>query len=251
MVTPTGEVKRVADVIVGRILEGSYPSGLRLPAESALAEELTCGRSTIREALRYLAGLGLVRSRRGSGAMVLDYRRDGMPALLPAYLMRGQLETPAANVARELLRIRSMMASEAVRLAARYGTKDSLTEARGLLAGAPSLEHDPAAHALNELELYRALIVASGIAPATWMVNAFWTPLRELNAAFAPAQGEVRPDFQATMTELLAKIERGDEEGAIEHVRGWFQRVDASLMTVIEGALMSRGHPAPRAMRSE
>jgi DNA-binding FadR family transcriptional regulator len=212
-----------------------------LPAEAALAEELACGRSTIREALRYLADMGLVRSRRGSGAMVLDYRREGMPALLPVYLMRGQLETPPANVARELLRIRSMMASEAVRLAALYASPEGLAEAREVLARAPGLEHDPAAHALNELDLYRALIVASGIAPATWMVNAFWTPLRELNAAFAPAQGEVREDFQRAMTELLDKIEAGDQSGATDHVRLWFEQVDATLMNVIERALSMRG----------
>jgi DNA-binding FadR family transcriptional regulator len=241
MVTPTGEVKRVADIVVGRILDGSYPFGLRLPAESALADELACGRSTVREALRYLADLGLVRSRRGSGAMVLDYRREGMPALLPAYLMRGKLESPPANVARELLRIRSMMASEAVRLAARYASRESLAEARQVLKAAPALEGDPAAHALNELDLYRALIVASGIAPATWMVNAFWTPLRELNAAFAPAQGQVRDDFQPAMTELLNKIEAGDEDGAMDHVRRWFEQVDATLMKVIESALSMRG----------
>src|SRR5690606_39960448 len=58
-----------------------------------------------------------------------------------------------------------------------------------VLRQAPALESDPAAHALNELELYRALIAASGIWPASWMVNAFWTPLRQLNATFAPALG--------------------------------------------------------------
>src|SRR5687768_3804173 len=111
MVSPVGEVRRVANAILGRILDGTYPSGLRLPSEAGLADELGCGRSTVREALRHLADLGIVRSRRGSGAHVLDFRREGTPALLPAYLRAGRFEAPPQAIARELLRLRTIMAS--------------------------------------------------------------------------------------------------------------------------------------------
>ena len=67
---PHSEVQRVSRILLGRIIDGTYPKGLRLPAEASLAEELTCGRSTIREALRHVADLGLVKSRRGSGALL-------------------------------------------------------------------------------------------------------------------------------------------------------------------------------------
>src|SRR3954467_13923953 len=83
----TGEVRRVAHEVLGRIVSGAYPAGLRLPAENDLATELRCGRSTVREALSHLAGMGVVKSRRGSGAMVLDFRREGTPALLPWYVL--------------------------------------------------------------------------------------------------------------------------------------------------------------------
>lgn len=237
MVNPTGEVKRVADVVLARILDGAYPSGLRIPSETALAHELSCGRSTLREALRYLADLGLVKSRRGSGAVVLDYRREGMPALLPAYLMRAKLDAPPSAVARELLHLRALMAAEAVRLAARYARRDGLARSKELLAAAPALESDPTAHALNELELYRSFIAASGIWPATWMVNAFWTPLAELNAMLAPAAGQVPPGFQSAMTALVGRIEAGDEDGAVDRVRRWFKAVDETLIGRIEAAL--------------
>src|SRR5215475_5334680 len=146
MTAPTGEVRRVSDQILSRIVAGQYPSGLRLPSEADLAAEFACGRSTVREALRHLAGLGVVRSRRGSGAMVLDFRREGTPALLPWYIMAGRFDRPAAVLARELLGLRSMLAAEAVRLSTRYGEPGSCAEARALLAGAPALESDPAAH---------------------------------------------------------------------------------------------------------
>lgn len=237
MVNPTGEVRRVADILVSRILDGTYPSGLRLPSESSLGEQLSCGRSTIREALRYLADLGLIRSRRGSGAMVLDFRREGTPALLPAYVRSGARGASAPVLAKEMLRLRTVMASEAARLAARYAKAEELTRARQRLAEAPALEDDPAAHALNELEIYRELVLASGMWPAAWMVNAFWGPLRELNTLFAPAMGPVKPAFQKTMIRLFELIDARDEDGSVELLTSWFEKVDAELVGIMERAL--------------
>ena len=227
---PKSEVQRVSRILLERIIDGTYPKGLRLPSESALAEELACGRSTIREALRHVADLGLVKSRRGSGAMVQDFRREGTPALLPTYLAAGRFDTDPLTLAREMLRLRTMMATEAVRLATLYADSEGLSEARACLDRAPDLERDPAAHALNELDLYRALVLASGIYPAAWLVNALWAPLRELNAVFAPALGRVQPHFQETMSELLERVESGDEQGALDVVGRWFERVDAAIV---------------------
>jgi DNA-binding FadR family transcriptional regulator len=171
MSVATGEVRRVSEQILGRIVSGAYSSGTRLPSEVDLAEELGCGRSTVREALRHLADLGVVRSRRGSGATVLDFRREGTPALLPAYVLAGKFDRPVATLASEMLRIRSLLAGEAVRLAARYAT--SLDEPRRILARAPSLEHDLVAHSVNEVDFFRSIVHASGIWPAVWLANVF------------------------------------------------------------------------------
>jgi DNA-binding GntR family transcriptional regulator len=179
--------------------------------------------------------------------MVLDFRREGTPALLPAYLRMGKLDSPPARIARELLRLRTLMATEAVRLAARYAEPDGLEEARAILAAAPALEQDPSAHALNELELYRALVVASGMWPATWMVNAFWAPLREINTMFAPAMGPVHPDFQGTMTGLLDRIAAGDETSAMDLANAWFEQVDTKLVRIIELTLGDDADGPPHA----
>ncbi len=246
MTTLAGEVRRVADSLVDRILDGSYPSGLRLPSEASLGEQLRCGRSTVREALRHLADLGLVRSRRGSGAMVLDFRREGTPALLTAYVRSGGMGEAAPAMAKEMLRLRTNMAAEAARLAARYASPDELSRARQRLAAGPALEADPCAHALNELELYRELVVASRMWPAAWMVNAFWGPLRDLNTLFAPAMGPVKPAFQPTMERLFKLIEARDEAGCVKLIEGWFDSVDSELVGIIERTLSATHGTASR-----
>jgi DNA-binding FadR family transcriptional regulator len=228
------EVRRVSEILLGRILSGGYPPGLRLPPETQLATELECGRSTIREALRHLADQGLLQSRRGSGALVLDWRREGTPALMPTWVQQGRFEVPPHVLAAEMLRMRTLMACEAVRLAALYAPEGSLAEAREHMRLAPSFEADPAEHAVNELEMYRALVRASGMWPAVWTVNAIWGPMRELNRMFAPAIGPVRPEFQPTIERLLELIEARDVDRAVEHVQAWFRKVDTRLVRAIE-----------------
>lgn len=238
----TGEVRRVSDELLGRIVAGAYPAGLRLPSETDLAGELACGRSTIREALRHLTALGVVRSRRGSGAMVLDFRREGTPALLPWYILTGRFDRPAEALARELLGLRGLLAIQAVRLASRYADPQGVAEARAILARSPKLERDLAAHALNELELFRALVCASSIWPAVWLANVFWAPMRELHGMLAEAVGQIPADYQPQMERLIDLIEARDEAGAEAHLVAWLAHVDSHLLRELEEVL---GKTAP------
>lgn len=227
----------MADTILERIVAGAYPKGLRLPAEVELAAELKVGRSTIREALGHLTTLGVVQSRRGSGALVLDFRREGTPALLPPYLASGRFDVPPAVLARELLHLRATLAGEAVRLAARYAPKGSLAEARKHLE--LPIADDPFAHAMRELALFREMVIASRVWPAVWLANAYWSPMIELHRLFAPAIGGAPPDFLEAMRRMLDLVEARDEVGATAHVAAWLAAVDEKLLAGLEPLLAS------------
>jgi DNA-binding GntR family transcriptional regulator len=55
----------------GRIQDGTYRVGDLLPTELELQEEFGLSRHTVREALRQLIDMGLVRRRQGSGTQVV------------------------------------------------------------------------------------------------------------------------------------------------------------------------------------
>ncbi|MCS6902030.1 MAG: GntR family transcriptional regulator, partial [Polyangiaceae bacterium] len=223
MASLTGEVRRVADELVRRIVGGEYPAGLRLPPEVTLAGELGCSRPTLREALGHLSGMGLVESRRGSGVLVRDFRREGTLALLPAYLEVGRLEVPLGSLVRELLRTRALLAEEAARLAATYGRPEGLAEARRLARLLLGLVGDPVAHTRCELDFFRALLVASSMWPTVWFANAFWAPLRALHERLAPIAWYVPPRHEEMLRELLAAIDAQDGVRAATVVREHFQ----------------------------
>ena len=71
------EKQRVAEEIVEQlrslILTGQYPPGAKLPPERELAKKLGVNRASLREALKKLEHLGLVRIRQGDGTRVTNY----------------------------------------------------------------------------------------------------------------------------------------------------------------------------------
>jgi DNA-binding FadR family transcriptional regulator len=101
-----------------QIVSGVMAAGGTLPAERALCEALGVNRSSVREALRRLQQAGLVAVRHGGSSQVLDYRESAGLDLLEALLV-----TPAGDfdpdVIRSVLQMRSAIAPDAVRLAAR------------------------------------------------------------------------------------------------------------------------------------
>jgi len=99
---------QAAELLLTRIRSGEWKLGEKLPGETTLAPQLGVGRSTVREAIRQLAGRGVLATRQGAGVFVtaLDapedwntvLRRVGIVAVIEARLA---IETEAAALAAE------------------------------------------------------------------------------------------------------------------------------------------------------
>src|SRR5215211_5576065 len=86
---------QVKDVIVERILDGSYAAGARI-VEMRVAEELGVSQAPVREALRELEVLRLVVSEPFRGARVREIHADELAEIYP---VRAALEEVAAREA--------------------------------------------------------------------------------------------------------------------------------------------------------
>ena len=82
----------IADELIARIYIGDMKPDDRLPAERQLAEELGVDRTSLRMALRTLNRMHLIRSMRGSGITVMDYRKHAGLDFLAAILDIPELE---------------------------------------------------------------------------------------------------------------------------------------------------------------
>ena len=100
--------EQAAELLLERIRAGEWVLGQKLPGETTLAAQLGVGRSTVREAIRQLAGRGVLASRQGAGVFViaLDAREDWNLVVVRADILavieaRVAIETEAAALAAE------------------------------------------------------------------------------------------------------------------------------------------------------
>lgn len=107
-VTRTPLAEQAADLLLERIRAGEWSLGSKIPGENTLGPQLGVGRSTVREAIRRLAGQGVLATRQGSGVFVasLDIVEDWSASLQKADIdsvieARIAIEVEAAALAAE------------------------------------------------------------------------------------------------------------------------------------------------------
>lgn len=114
-----------------RLLSGELGPGDHLPPERALATELGVGRSSVREAVRVLEALGLVRTQTGSGptagAIIIAKPSGGMSAL-----MRLQVAAKGfavTDVVKTRLLLESAVVTDLAKSSAELGAATALLDA--------------------------------------------------------------------------------------------------------------------------
>ncbi len=116
-----------------QITTGEWAVGSRIPIEPELAETLGVGRSTIREAVRSLASIGMLETLPGRGTFV----RSSTPtsAVLSEFLTAYTLE--------ELLSYRRALEVEAAQQAARHRSPEDVTALQAAVAQTVQPAHCP------------------------------------------------------------------------------------------------------------
>lgn len=150
------QVKRIpladqaAALLLARIKKGEWTLGSKLPGETTLGPQLGVGRSTVREAIRQLAGQGVLESRQGAGVFViaLDIAEDWD-------LVLKRVDIVSA------LEARSAIETEAAALAAIRRTPADLRLMRKALQLREQTQESIEAHVDADMALHRAIVAAS------------------------------------------------------------------------------------------
>ena len=135
----------------GDILAGRLGPGDAIPSERLLAEEFGVGRHAVREAVKRLEQLGLVRISHGGATRVLDWRDTaGLDVLLDLFATG---HTPP-DLLRAALEMRATIGVDAARLCAVRGDDAQRAEVRRLAA--PPVDADAYG------ALWRAIVTGAG-----------------------------------------------------------------------------------------
>ncbi len=221
--------EHVFEALAADLLRGRYPAGSRLPPERELALRFGASRSTVREAIRRLESLGLLKARRGSGLEVKDLFRSGSISLLPAWLRVGAPGVAPAVLLQELLRLRRLLLVEVVRMCSLYAKPEGIAAARVLLGAAWALRADRPAFLRADYDLAHGLTSASGFAPAEWLLNAFEEGYVDMASTIADGFSTPR-DYHRSWTTALDAMLAHDADRAIEVVRKYLERHDDKLL---------------------
>jgi len=153
---------QAADVLLGRIRAGEWTLGAKLPGETTLAPQLGVGRSTVREAIRQLAGRGVLDARQGSGVYVtaLDAPEDW-----DRVLRRADIVT--------VLEARTAIEVEAAALAAARRTPADIRAMKRALAQRTAPGQSIEEHVDADTVLHRAIVVAAHNEVLTEMFDGF------------------------------------------------------------------------------
>lgn len=213
--SPSSRNPRLADEIVERlrsmILTGTYPPGSKLPPERELAKTIGVNRASLREALKQLEQLGLVRIRQGDGTRVTNFMETAGIELISHLIPLAATNYPEMIV--DVLEFRRILGREVARMAAARATPEDLDKLRAIAARASGTELAPEQVFEVDFEFYVALAQVARNRVISLLINT----VRNAVSAYTPmlvhlnvSHGAVSEHHDA----MIRAIAKGDPEVA-------------------------------------
>jgi DNA-binding FadR family transcriptional regulator len=194
------------DLIRDGISTGTFPPNSRLPRETELAVTLGVSRSALREAIRALELVGVLRSKHGSGTFVTS--------LQPQELLRGlDYSKDLLNVesAVELAEFRRVIEPAACAMAAERATAEHKAQIRSLFE-AMQLVDDPVEYARLDPLFHEAIVRASGNSVLLAVSSAFTLGAAWQTMWHAVIRETIPERTRQQHEALVAAIETGDRD---------------------------------------
>jgi DNA-binding FadR family transcriptional regulator len=198
-------VEQAAQQLREQITSGAWPVGTKLPGETTLAATLGVGRSTVREAIRALAGEGLLQPRQGAGVFVL--------AVEPRSDLASHLRKAAIA---DVYEVRMMIETRAARLAAQRRTADDVAALEAALERRTRAARGTDAQFIDaDIALHAAVVAAAGNPVLTTLFEQFVPTLREGLVELVKTRGRADENLGHTShAALVAAVAEGNGERA-------------------------------------
>ncbi|PWW63269.1 FadR/GntR family transcriptional regulator [Actinokineospora spheciospongiae] len=219
---PSPLVEQAAERLREQITDGTWDIGTKLPGETTLAKTLGVGRSTVREAIRALAGAGLVQARQGAGVFVVATRSEQDWSI--------RLRQAAIT---DVYEVRVLVEVAAAELAARRRTDDDLAAIDAALAGRRAAAGGTTAEFVEADTALHAAVVAAAHNPVLTGLFTEFLPVLQRGLVDLVDLLDLRADDpnhgDAGHAELVAAIARGDAEAAGRALRDELEQTLAQL----------------------
>lgn len=217
----------VADRLVEEISARRLTPGDPIPAERQLAEALSVGRSSIREALRMLESRGLIASVGHGAFTVAEY---GNPLNVSLALL---VEMTDGDL-HELFEIRRVLEVEMAGLAAERRTEADIDRMRAAIDAMDEGIDSADRYIAGDLEFHQAVVAATGNRIARSMMEAIRDVMRRALHSVYRIPGSPEKSLQQHR-DILDAVVAGRPDEARDLVREHLERVERELDTAEAG----------------
>lgn len=203
--------------LLGEIVKGTYSAGDKLPAERKLSEVFEVNRHVVREALKRLEQVGLIRISQGGSTEVRDFRQSGGLDVLGLMAGHALAADKALGYWRSILEMRAAIAADTARLCAQRASPALKAEISALTAQMQNTQDDQALFAL-EVRYWDTVLAGADNLAYRLAFNSMMKSLRALPSAVqAWSLREIR---QTQCHQVLSDaIARGDADAAEQDTR--------------------------------
>jgi GntR family transcriptional repressor for pyruvate dehydrogenase complex len=215
--------EQVTQQLAGQISEGRWRPGDKLPSEGELCATLGIGRSTLREALKSLAFVGMVQMRPGEGTYVLNGTQPLVDRLRGHGVLKTEKELQDVGEARLILE------TELAALAAERLDPADLAKLEEILAQMKqSLGGEGREYAALDVEFHLAVAKCS----KNQLLHELLTPIRGVLQEFIAKSQElpgITLEAHEHHTRILAALRQRNPEKARRAMRAHLQTCDKAF----------------------
>ncbi|MFE3449224.1 FadR/GntR family transcriptional regulator [Nonomuraea sp. NPDC059194] len=211
--------EKAAELLLARVRAGEWVLGQKLPGETTLAVQLGVGRSTVREAIRELAGKGVLQPRQGAGVFVtaLDVAEDWDSVVRRAAIT-------------SVIEARVAIESEAAALAAARRTPADLRALRRTLRVRAKHCHDAEELVDADMAFHRQVVLASHNEILLELFDGFVPRLRPAMIDMLRIRPVPSPeDDHAAHLAVVEAVAARDPAAASRHSRAHLEAIKATL----------------------
>jgi GntR family transcriptional regulator, transcriptional repressor for pyruvate dehydrogenase complex len=212
--------EQVAQRILGLVKAGSLKPGDQLPPERDLAASLQVSRPSVREAIRGLTILGVIRTRQGGGAYVSELDADVL--LEPLHFF---ISLEERNI-RELYDARMLIESDVARRAAENISDEDLARLEELLKLQALVLENPSGFRASDSAFHDIIWRGCGNAFLTRIgksLNVIGLEFRRMASETAGVLAQSHKDHRHILDALKARDPAAAAEAASAHMRNVYR----------------------------
>ncbi|MHA6298799.1 FadR/GntR family transcriptional regulator [Devosia sp. CAU 1758] len=219
----------VTQSIAGALLDGRIAPGDALPSEGEIARTFGVSKPIAREALRQLAGVGLIHTQQGKVARAKALNGEPLERFY-GYAVRSSLKR-----LREANEMRRVVETGIAQLAAHRRSADGLAQMKAATAKMRSTILQPERFTECDIAFHLGMARATGNAMVVVQMEGLGSIQREVSELFTQRSNRSAEDWERTIARheaVLQAIEAGDEEAAAARIRDHYSAADIATFEV-------------------